>query len=148
MVKLTKSYALGLAEYAESLGMLESFYKQAKRLLAGDTRSIDDKLLAYLALLPRRAMRGVLSRFTRVADERLHYMDVKIYSAYRLDETEIRKLERKLAGLFRKKPQITVYVDESLLAGLRIIAGNMLLDDTISQSMDDLKHLLYEEVLL
>lgn len=150
MLKLTHRYANALMEFAEEHG-LEEIYRQALTMvLSGnfDSESAPEAIGEFLALIPggRDERSAVLYAFLDFARERMNLLECEIISAVPLTSDQVARLERKLILMFRKQLDITLTVDPTLLGGLRVIAGNTVLDDSIKRKMRDMKTQIYEGV--
>lgn len=150
MLKLTARYTKALLDYAEEHG-LEELYRQALTfVLSGnpDPSQAPEALGAFLVAVPggREEILAVLYAFLDLARERMNLLMVEVISAAPLTHKQLAELERKLILMFRKQLDITVTVDPSLLGGLRVIAGDTVLDDSIKRKMMDIKTSMYEGV--
>lgn len=150
MIKLTARYANALLEYAEENG-LEQIYRQALVLVLSGVMDISqapEPISGFLALVPggKEEISAVLHAFLDHARERMNLLNVEVISAVPLTHEQLAKLERKLIMMFRKQLEITTAVDSSLLGGLRVIADNTVLDDTIKRKLMDMKKSVYEGV--
>ena len=73
-------------------------------------------------------------------------LDVEVISAVPLTMEQLARLERKLILMFRKQLSITASVDPSILGGLKVIADNTVLDDSIRRKLIDMKARIYKGV--
>lgn len=152
MLKLTNRYAKALLNFAEEHG-LEEIYRQALLLvLSGnsDPAQVPKEIGEFLALVSggEGEVKAVLYAFLDLARERMNLLPVEVISAVPLTPEQLAALDEKLIRMFRKQLEITTTVDPSLLGGLRVIAGNTVLDDTIKRKMMDMKNSVYEGVYL
>lgn len=150
MLKLTHRYANALLEFAEEHG-LEEIYRQALTMvLSGnlEPEATPQAIGEFLTLVPggREERSNVLYAFLDMARERMNLLACEIISAVTLTSDQIARLEKKLILMFRKQLDITLTVDPSLLGGLRVIADNTVLDDSIRRKMRDMKNKIYEGV--
>ena len=151
MINLNIHYARALLDYGEKLGMLEEFYRQAAKLLEKNCQfmpdEISEELIDFFRNVPAKSKCAVLRRFVRMAHERLNLLDVRIVSAAPLTGRQLSLLTERLAGMFQKRPVVSTTVDALLLGGVRVVAGNILIDDSLRKKLSDLKQALYREVL-
>lgn len=150
MLKLTSRYAKALLEYAEEHG-LEDLYRQALVLvLSGnpDPSQTPESLREFLAAVPggEDEISAVLYAFLDLARERMNLLPVEVISAVPLTGAQLANLEKKLILMFRKQLDMVNTVDPSLLGGLRVIAGDTVLDDSIKRKLMDMKNSVYEGV--
>lgn len=152
MLKLTNRYAKALLNFAEEHG-LEEIYRQALLLvLSGnsDPAQAPKEIGEFLVLVSggEGEVKAVLYAFLDLARERMNLLPVEVISAVPLTSGQLASLDEKLIRMFRKQLEITATVDPSILGGLRVIAGNTVLDDTIKRKMMDMKNNVYEGVYL
>jgi len=72
----------------------------------------------------------------RAADE--GYVDVKVLTAFSITKTEEKKLEAALAKKLDKKVHMSLDVDESLIGGILVRAGDMVIDGSIKGQLRQL----------
>ncbi len=72
----------------------------------------------------------------RAADE--GYADVKVLTAYAITKAEEKKLEVALAKKLNKKVHMSLEVDESLIGGILVRAGDMVIDGSIKGQLQQL----------
>jgi F0F1-type ATP synthase delta subunit len=106
-----------------------------------------DALVRYMRAGPRETRRSVLRSFVSMARERLGLLDVEITSPAPLSPEQVSALSGRAGRIFGKRPVITLKIDASLLGGVRVIAGNRLLDDSIKSGISRLKQALLEKVV-
>lgn len=68
-----------------------------------------------------------------------------VYTAKELDEDELQRIKHMLENKLQKTVELKVYVDPSLIAGLRIKINDMVLDNTARSRMENLKQLAQKE---
>ena len=148
MLKLTYRYANALFEYAQERG-LEVIYRQA--LLAAvnhysEPEDFHPEICEFLKEIPKDEIEPVLYRFLDLARTEMNLLPVEIITAVELRQEQLAALEHKLILMFRKQLDITLTVDPSILGGLRVIAGDTVLDDTIKRKLSDMKAGVYRGV--
>lgn len=150
MIKLTNRYAKVLLDFAEEHG-LEEIYRQALVIVlsgSADPGHVPEAIGEFLELIPGGSdeIMAVLYSFLDLARERMNLLAVEVISAVPLTREQLASLEKKLILMFRKQLDITATVDPSLLGGLRVIAGDTVLDDSIKRKLTDMKQSVYEGV--
>jgi len=148
MLKLTYRYANALFEYAQEKG-LEVIYRQALVSAVNHQSELEDfpqELREFLEGLPHEEIEPVLYRFLDLARSEMNLLPVEIITAVELRPEQLEKLEHRLILMFRKQLDITLTVDPSILGGLRVIAGDTVLDDTIKRKLSDMKAGVYRGV--
>jgi hypothetical protein len=157
MINLNSFYARGLVEYAEALDMLPILYEEASGILDGSGETEigrgADALIRFMRAVPRRNRKSVLKKFTALARDRLGIIDVEITAPHPLSPEQLSALSE---GIRRppekngkpakpaKSPAVSVRIDESLLGGVRVIAGNRMTDYSIKQKIFRLREILCE----
>jgi F0F1-type ATP synthase delta subunit len=150
MINLAAHYAKALVAYAGQLDRLEAFYGQAKNLLDGKARppepEIAGEIAKFLQIVPRKSRGGVLRLFVRDAYERLGLLDAKVISPTALTKGQVSALGEKLEKLTGKKPVMEVYVDETLIGGLKMVTQTALYDESIGGQIGKLRKEMCGEV--
>ena len=153
MAGLIERYAADLLVYGEEHNKLADFYTYAV-ILTNSINSINsigpgmteipDKLGDFLKIIPPKDVKDVLAEFVDKCREHWRIMDVKIFSAAPLTEAQQTEIENKLVSTFNKQVHMVVQVDESLLGGVRIIAGYTVMDNTIKKKLAEMKKNMYK----
>ena len=148
-MSLIDRYVADLFNYAVEHDQLESYFNYATVIIRGSSDAdMPDELSSFLELLAPEDMDAVLIKFIDIAREKLGFLDVKVYSAVKLDLAQREKIEQTLVNIFGKEISMIVKVDPSLISGLRVIAGNTVLDNTIKTRLSEMKKNVYKEVYL
>ena len=90
-----------------------------------------------LELLPEIAL-----QFEALKAAREQSLDVEVLSAYPLSDAEADKLKNALAVKFDKEVTVTSSVDQSLLGGAIIRAGDMVIDGSVRGKLEKLAETL------
>ena len=75
-------------------------------------------------------------------------LKAEVISAIPLTGDQLYRLEVKLIQLLRKEIEISATVDPSLLGGLRVIVGDVVIDHSVKRRLLDMKHAVYQGVYL
>ena len=155
MASMIDRYVSDLFYYAAEHNQLENYYRYALILIRGSDVDgmpvIPDELQDFLELLPKDDAGAVVFRFFEMARECLGLLDVKLFSAVPLTFAQRTNIETKLAAMFGKEiSEISLVpkVDKSLIGGLRIVVGNMIIDNTVKTRLAEMKKNVYKEVYL
>ena len=155
MASMIDRYVNDLFDYAVENNQLENYYNIAVTLIRGSgggdsdgMENIPDELYSFLRLLPNDDADAVISKFFEMARERLGLLDVKIYSAAPLTFAQWTDVETKLTDMFGKDISLVMKVDKSLIGGLRIVVGHIIIDNTIKTRLAEMKKNVYKEVYL
>ena len=68
--------------------------------------------------------------------------DALLKTSYPLDLVLIRKIKEKLEIKFKKRLDLHVELDRTLLGGIQVTVGNTIIDGSIKKGLDDLKEKL------
>ena len=98
--------------------------------------------------MPENNVLDVLGRFLDTARGKLDILDARIVTAVPLSEAQLDSLTEKLNSRFRKHLNITTSVDPSLIGGVRVVVGNIVIDDTVKRKMQEMKKSVYKGVYL
>ena len=128
---------------------LKSFFNYATVVLrGGDIDNLPDELYSFLNILSPEDSEAVLIKFIDKAREALGFLGVEIFSAVRLSVAQRTRIEKRLEDIFGKEVSMRFRVDPSLIGGLRVLAGDAVLDNTIKTRLADMKKNVYKEVYL
>ena len=110
---------------------------------------IDKMLFQFLLVL---AEHGVASNVPEVYEafilcyrEDKQIEEVMVESATTLSESQIKALKEMLEKKLNKKIELAIKVDSSLIAGLRVRAQDIVLDNTLVAKLDRMKEKLSEK---
>ena len=84
----------------------------------------------------------ILDSYKDLLDEHLCKMEVKVYSKYKLDESQKDDLKLKLKKYYKKDVTINEYIDTTLIGGIKIEAAGQVLESTVLSALDNLKNSL------
>jgi len=88
------------------------------------------------------ALPAVAERFEQLKHEAEGVVDVQVRSARKLTAKQKKELEQKLQQRFGKAVELSVEIDTSLLAGVVIKAGDLVIDGSTRGRLDKLTSLL------
>ena len=148
MLKINHRYATALLEFAEEYGLNEIYFETLNYLLGGQGSEMPAVLKGFLAHVPggKGEVEAVLYTFLDMAREQMNLLHAEVISAVPLSPEQIAVLEKKLIGMFHKQIEMTVTVNPSILAGLRVIVDDKVLDDSVKRKLLDMKQAVYEGV--
>jgi F-type H+-transporting ATPase subunit delta len=162
MLRYTNRFAQALLEYADEKG-IEAVYAQAQAWVAQEmaARQVAPKqesprqkagvgapLGPFLAEVPPGQREAVAKRFLAIARGKLNVMDAEVTTALPLTPGQRQMVEIRLIRLFKKRVNLTASVDPSLLGGIRIVAGSVVMDDTIKRKLSDMKECMSNTYLM
>lgn len=108
--------------------------------------SLDQRTLYFLKLIISARHLDLLSlaieSFQHIYNQMHNILEVLIKSAYPLSKTQINKLESGLESAFTRKIVATYTIDPTLLGGLSVQYGDMLLDDTLKSKLNRLEQVM------
>ena len=148
MLNLTYRFANTLLDYA-SESDLDLFYRQAFRYIIQTSPKSPppDPLGAFLReTIPEENWEEVVEEFMDLARNKVKFIETEIISAVPLTQQQLRDLEVRLIRMFRKQLDVVTSVDPTLIGGLRVIVGDMVLDDSIKRKLADMKGSIYKGV--
>lgn len=159
MGRIADEYADALLQLAVRENALEEVFSQAASYLNRHSifgegplpeelaKGVLADFLAFLAHKNRHAFADeILERFLELALEHIGVMKVEVVSAVPLTDEQLARLQQKLVQRSQKKVQLSHRVDPSLIAGLRLIAGDMVMDTSVKGSLAGMKENIYRGV--
>lgn len=145
-------YASDLLNCAIENSRLEELYTYSliltQRTDISDLSRIPHELIYLSEIISANDMKEVLLKFIGKSREYFGLLNVSIFSAVPLAYTQLTEIENKLVSAFDKQVSMVNTVDPSLLGGIRIIAGNIVIDTTIKKALEDIKKSVYRRVYL
>jgi ATP synthase F1 delta subunit len=142
-----------LAEFAEALEQdrnlqvfLFSPYFSSEEKKEGITRIVsdaDERLVNFLELLAERHRMPVLFRIRRGFDslwgEENRLLPVTVTSAVELDQELVDSIGERIAEQTGREVDLSSNVDPDVLGGLQVRVGNMVLDATVRNRLEQLR---------
>ena len=107
---------------------------------------LSDLMRRFLGVLNENGRLSLLSEIERKYARRRAQADgalfVKVTSAMPLNEKLTRRLNEVLFGIYHKKICLEVFIDESLIAGLSIQVGSVLVDGSLKTKLQKLNQVM------
>ena len=142
-----------LGEFADALDadrnlqvFLFSPYFSSEEKKAGVRRIVsdaDERLLNFLELLAERHRMPVLFRIRRIFDgrwaEENKLLPVTVTSATELDSGLVEEIGRRIQDQTGRQVDLSSNVDPDVLGGLMVRVGNMVLDATVRNRLEQLR---------
>jgi F-type H+-transporting ATPase subunit delta len=114
--------------------------KQGVRRIVTDA---DERLLNFLELLAERHRMPVLFRIRRIFDdlwaEENKLLSVTVTSATELDQSLVDDIGKRIEEQTGRQVELSSSVDPDVLGGLRVRVGNMVLDATVRNRLEQLR---------
>jgi F-type H+-transporting ATPase subunit delta len=85
------------------------------------------------------ALPEITAQFRMLANNAEGSADVVIYSAFEMDEAQIKVLTNALEKRFARKLMPEIVVDESLIGGVRVVVGDQVLDSSVRGKLDSMR---------
>jgi len=124
--------------------------REKERVIAKAFGGRVNPLLAnFLLLLARKERIDRLGRIFKAYDEmvqeRYGRVEVDLFTRYPLSPAEVESIRAALAAKMQREPIVHAYVDETMLGGIRIQAGDKLLDASVDAQLRRMKERLSTE---
>jgi F-type H+-transporting ATPase subunit delta len=139
-------FADALAEDRNLQVFLFSPYFSSEEKKDGVSRIVveaDPRLVSFLELLAERHRMPVLFRIRRAFDdmwaEENRLLPVTVTSAVDLDEGLVEEIGRRIGEQTGRRVQLSSSVDPEVLGGLKVQVGNMVLDATVRNRLEQLR---------
>jgi F0F1-type ATP synthase delta subunit len=152
MAGLSDRYASDLLNYAIENNRLEELYTYSliltQRTETSALSRVPDEFVYIAKTVSSTELKEVLNKFVDKSRDYFGLLNVSIYSAAPLEYTQLTEIEDKLMSAFDKHVSMVNIIDPSLLGGIKIIAGNVVIDTTIKKALEDIKKSIYRRVYL
>ncbi|MDO4701193.1 MAG: ATP synthase F1 subunit delta [Erysipelotrichaceae bacterium] len=175
MKQVVKAYAEALFQLGMELEQLDTFYRDAKTIRTSLDASMDrffkchridlkDKkevlrkafdthvhsyLLNFMYVLLDykrfEMMDEILKAFNTLANQHYKIKEGIVYSAFALDEDQIKEIEEALALKYHHKVELENVVDKKLISGIKVELDHVVYDASMRKSIDNLKVKLLNE---
>jgi ATP synthase F1 delta subunit len=139
-------FADALTENRELQVFLFSPYFSSEEKKAGVRRIVtdaDERILNFLELLAERHRMPVLYRIRRSFEglwaEENRLLPVTVTSAVELDEGLVEDIGRRIGEQTGRRVELSSSVDPDVLGGLKVQVGNMVLDATVRNRLEQLR---------
>ncbi len=111
--------------------------------LCAETQGLVRELAHYkrLSLLPQ-----VNAQFVKYVQEHQGSMDVEVVSAFAMSDSDLQVMAKALCQKFNRQVTMATEVDSSLLGGVVIRSGDMVIDASIRGKIAKLRDLLNSQV--
>ena len=105
---------------------------------------MEDKIINFLMLLVDKGrimdLEDICKEYEMLADKKKKTLRVKVFSSYKLDEKEIKKIEDKYKVMFGVlSVNIQNEISEDIIGGIKVQIGDRVIDDTIKGRLDSLR---------
>ena len=87
----------------------------------------------------------IVKRFSYLVSMNSDLIEINIISSNKYDSAEIIHISNKIEEKLRKKINVTIQIDPSLLGGIKLRADNTLYDSSVSNRIYKLKHAMLQE---
>jgi F-type H+-transporting ATPase subunit delta len=118
------------------------FHKKSEMLQKRFSNHVSELVMRFLELLQKRGrvgeLKNILMHFKEMADDWRGILHVEVKSAVELTESELERIKEWASQLWGKKVIIKAGVDESIIGGLVIKAGDKLLDLSIKGAIESI----------
>jgi F-type H+-transporting ATPase subunit delta len=139
-------FADALAEDRNLQVFLFSPYFSSEEKQEGIERIVtdaDERLVNFLQLLAERHRMPVLFRIRRAFDElwaeENKLLPVSVTSAIELDERLVEEIGKRIEEQTGRRVELSANVDPDVLGGLMVRVGNMVLDATVRNRLEQLR---------
>ena len=120
--------------------------EKASRLSEICSDELDERTIQFVHVLAQNKRLGILSeiqgQFELLLAAEQQVLDVAITSAYPVSDKEAGMLSQSLAAKYAKEVNLTTDVDEGLIAGAIIRAGDTVIDGSLRGKLDKLTETL------
>lgn len=106
-------------------------------------KKVEKTLLNFMKLLVDKSrineLKEICVEYRKQYYEHYGIKEAKVYSATKLSNETINELKVSLEEKYNKKFIVNTFIDENLIAGLKVVIGDLVIDGSISNKLDRLK---------
>lgn len=130
------SQILGVNERARSIDAI--FKGRASALTVKFLQVLNEKgRLGHLG--------AIVSAFDELMQEKFGRIEVDVFTAAPIDQTQLDSIKKRLRDLLNKEPIMHPYTDASMLGGLKLRIGDQLVDASVSTQLRRIQERLSRE---
>lgn len=82
----------------------------------------------------------IVDAYKELLQEYLKIIDIDVYTKFPLSENDKEKLKTNLTKRFNKNSQISYHIDNNLMGGIKIIAGELIIDYSLDTQLKEIKN--------
>lgn len=116
--------------------------QQKEVFLAVCEKNLDEQAVNMVSLLLENGRLTLLpvvcEMYEQLRAQRGGVMETEIVSAYPLSDAEKQDLVRRLESKYKRKVEATVTLDPSLIGGIRIVAGDIVIDASVRGQLQNM----------
>ena len=116
-----------------------------KNILDDKISDIEMDLLVLLMENGHMMLFGeVVERFDYLLDKDAEIIKVQITSSSKLSEEEVQRISSKIKNKIQKKIDVTMETDTSIVGGIKLRVGNILIDGSVSNRLQKMRDTLIQ----
>ncbi|MDF9867697.1 F-type H+-transporting ATPase subunit delta [Bacilli bacterium PM5-3] len=104
---------------------------------------IDKSLLNFMKLLVDKSrihnLISICTEYRKIYLEHNGIKEAKVYSAHELTSTKLNEVKEALEVKYQTKFVVENFIDEKLVAGIKVVIGDLVIDGSISNKLDRMK---------
>ncbi len=82
----------------------------------------------------------IVDSYKELLQEYLKIIDIDVYTKFALSDNEKEKLKINLTKKFNKNPKICYHIDNNLMGGIKVIAGELIIDYSLDTQLKEIKN--------
>ncbi|MEZ5558532.1 MAG: F0F1 ATP synthase subunit delta [Pseudomonadales bacterium] len=120
--------------------------QKARRLIEICGDDLDDRARRFVQVLARNKRLGLIAdvaeQFEALRAEQERVLDVEVVSAYPLSDAQVERIKGALQARYSKEVSLSSSVDQSLIGGAVIRAGDTVIDGSVRGKLGKLAEVL------
>ncbi len=120
--------------------------KEDKKGLIEKIFKYDEMFISFLKVLVENnrfsLIEEIFLEYSKLANEYLKIEEAEIISAVKLTDNELSDIRKMLEKKLNKRVEITQKTDEKLMAGIRVILKNEVIDNSMETKLNNLKNII------
>lgn len=136
-----------LNENQEFISLIDNssiLFSQKEKIILETFHSMDEILINTMLLLTENNRFNFMIEISNLLISQLqNELNIKegiVYSTFKLKETQLKKLEKKIGLKFGAKVSLKNYIDKELIGGFKIVIDDIIIEDSIKSDLKDLKN--------
>ena len=138
----------GNEEYLQIISSKRISTEQKEKLISSSLKGINKDLKHFVLLVAHSSkaliIPKVLEKMIKLINEKLGVKEGVVYSPEKLSAAQIKSVEKSIKGKLGFIPTLTYKLDKELISGIKVVIGDIVIEDSIHSRLDQIR----QELLL
>lgn len=131
------------ADFISVLGSEFLSISERQNILQNTLKGVDEEIISLLKIVisnhRSNEIINILLAFNTLCNEYQGIIEGYLYSSIRLDESTIKKLEKKISDVEHQKVELHNLIDPTLIGGIKVVIHDRVYDGSIKHHLEMMK---------